>query len=343
MPRIASFLASGTEIAVALGLQDDVVGISHECDWPPDVLGRPRMSRPRFSTGGLTSGEIDQALRDAMAQHGSAYEVDEALLAELKPDVILTQAVCEVCAVPTPGVRDIVQRGGMHADVVSLDAHSVQDILDSIIQVGAATGAEGQAADVVAALGERISVVRNAVKDTPRPRVLAIEWLDPPFAPGHWVPEMIEIAGGENLVGEAGAHSTQTTWDALGNLDPDVLIIMPCGYDLHATRRDAAAAAEQLKRAAPRAIEQGRAYVVDGSAYFNRSGPRFVTGIEILAGLLHPEKFAAPPEDTAEQWNAPEGDSAPQAEDARQQEDAPQQEDARQQKDAPQQEDARQE
>jgi iron complex transport system substrate-binding protein len=303
MPRIASFLASGTEIAVALGLQEQVVGISHECDWPPDVLDRPRMSRPRFNPEGLTSGEIDQALRDTMAEHGSAYEVDEALLADLKPDVVLTQAVCEVCAVPAPGVRDVVQRGGMDANVVSLDAHTVQEILDSVIQVGAATGAEGQAADVVAALGERINVVRNAVRDAPRPRVLAIEWLDPPFAPGHWVPEMIEIAGGENLLGEPGAHSTQTTWDELHGMDPDVLIIMPCGYDLQATKRDAAAAAEHLRAAAPRAISEGRAWVVDGSAYFNRSGPRVVTGIEILAGILHPDCHPALPEGTAERWS----------------------------------------
>jgi iron complex transport system substrate-binding protein len=302
MPRIASFLASGTEICVALGLQDAVVGISHECDWPPDVLDRPRLSRPRFDPTKLTSGEIDRAVRDAMAEHGSAYAVDEALLAELRPDVVLTQAVCEVCAVPTPGVRELVARRRLGADVVSLDAHTVQDILDSIIQVGAATGAEGQAADVVAGLDARIAAVRQAVQHERRPRVLAIEWLDPPFAPGHWVPEMIEIAGGENLIGVAGAHSTETTWDELRGLDPDVLIIMPCGYDLAATRRDAAAAADRLRDVAPRAIDAGRAFVVNGSAYFNRSGPRFVTGIEILAGLLHADRFAAPPSDTAAPW-----------------------------------------
>jgi iron complex transport system substrate-binding protein len=302
MPRIASFLASGTEIAVALGLQDSIVGISHECDWPPDVLDRPRMSRPRFEPAGMTSGEIDRALRAAMAEHGSAYEVDETLLAELRPDIVLTQAVCEVCAVPTPGVRELIGRRGIGADVVSLDAHTVQDILDSIIQVGAATGAEGQAADVVAGLAARIGAVRAGVERAPRPRVLAIEWLDPPFAPGHWVPEMIEIAGGENLVGRAGAHSTQLTWGELRGLDPDVLIIMPCGYDLAATRKDADAAADRLRDVAPRAIDEGRAFIVDGSAYFNRSGPRFVAGIEILTGLLHPELFPAPAPETAEHW-----------------------------------------
>lgn len=303
--RIASFLASGTEICVALGLQDAVVGISHECDWPPEVLDRPRLSRPRFDPAGLSSGEIDRALRDAMAAYGSVYAVDDALLKELAPDIVLTQAVCEVCAVPTPGVRELVAREGIGAEVVSLDAHTVQDILDSIVQVGAAAGAEGQAADVVAALTERIDRVRLAVRDAPRPRVLAIEWLDPPFAPGHWVPEMIEIAGGENLVGEVGSHSLQTTWDALTGLDPDVLIIMPCGYDLAATKQDADRAASQLHDVAPRAIAGGRAFIVDGSAYFNRSGPRFVTGIEILAGLFHPGLYDAPLSDTAAAWQPP--------------------------------------
>lgn len=300
--RIASFLASGTEICVALGLQDSVIAISHECDWPPDVLDRPRLSRPRFDPSGMSSREIDGALRQAMQEHGSVYEIDEDLLTQLSPDIILTQAVCEVCAVPTPGVRDLVARRGMSANVVSLDAHTVQDILDSIVEVGAVTDATGQAADVTADLQARIENVRHAVAGARRPRVLALEWLDPPFAPGHWVPEMIEIAGGENLVGTAGSHSTQTTWGALKDLDPDTLIIMPCGYDLAATKRDADAARARLRNVAPRAIDSSRAYIVDGSAYFNRSGPRFVTGIEILAGLLHPDVYAAPAAGTAQLW-----------------------------------------
>ncbi|HEX6132994.1 MAG TPA: cobalamin-binding protein [Longimicrobiales bacterium] len=300
--RIASFLASGTEICVALGLQESIIAISHECDWPSEVLDRPRVSRPRFDPAGMTSGAIDAALRRVMVEHGSAYAIDEELLTQLAPDVILTQSVCEVCAVPTPGVRELVDRRGIPANVVSLDAHTVEDILDSIVQVGAATHATGEAADVVADLRARIGRVRNAVEDGTRPRVLAIEWLDPPFAPGHWVPEMIEIAGGTNLAGAAGSHSTQTTWDELGGLDPDVLVIMPCGYDLEATKRDAAAARDRLRGIAARAVDGGRAFVVDGSAYFNRSGPRFVNGIEILAGLLHPELFDGPPAGTAEKW-----------------------------------------
>ena len=300
--RIASFLASGTEIAVALGLQDSIVAISHECDWPPGVLDRPRISRPRFDPTNLDSGAIDRALRATMLEHGSVYEIAERLLAELQPDIVLTQAVCDVCAVPTPGVCDVVARRGIDATVISLDAHTVRDILDSILQLGAATGTSGQAADVVSAIEARMSAVRDAVDHAPRPRVLALEWLDPPFAPGHWVPEMIEIAGGVNLSGVAGSHSTQISWQELAGLDPDVLIIMPCGYGLEASRRDAEEARAQLQRVAPRAIETGHAFVVDGSAYFNRSGPRFITGIEILAGLMHPNLVPPPTPEVASRF-----------------------------------------
>jgi iron complex transport system substrate-binding protein len=303
--RIASFLASGTEIAHALGLGDSVVGISHECDFPAELLDRPRLSRPRFDPTGLDSGAIDRAVRDAMMQHGSVYEVDGRLLERLRPDVVLTQAVCEVCAVPTPGVIDEVKSRGVGARVESLDAHTLGDILASIIQVGRATGVEERAHVLAATLRARIDDVRAAVRGAERPRVLAIEWLDPPFLPGHWVPEMIEAAGGDNLMGDAGAHSEQAEWAALEGLDPDVLLLMPCGYGLEASAADADRHAERLALVAPRAIEAGRAYVVDGSAYMNRSGPRVVDGIELLAGLLHPERVAPPPPDRAAVWRLP--------------------------------------
>lgn len=308
-PRVASFLASGTEIAVALGLQDSIVAISHECDWPPEVLDRPRLSRPRFDAASMSSGEIDRALRASMTEHGSVYAIDEELLVAVKPDVVLTQGVCEVCAVPTAGVAEVLGRRGIDAKVVSLDAHTVQDILDSIVQVGAATGAAGQAADVVADLEARVGRVRSSVKASPRPRVLAMEWLNPPFAPGHWVPEMIDIAGGHSLTGSPGGRSREQSWEDLEGLDPDVLVLMPCGYGLEATKHDADAVADRLARVAPRAIAEGRAFVVDGSAYFNRSGPRFVMGIEILAGLLHPEVFSPPPAGTAEPYGGRAPDS----------------------------------
>lgn len=300
--RIVSLLASGTEIVCALGLQDALVGISHECDHPPEVLDRPRVSRPRFDPETMTSAEVDRAVRRAMAEHGSVYAIDGDRLEALDPDLVLTQAVCEVCAVPTAGTREVLRERDLGAEVASLDAHGIEEIFGSIEQVGLAAGVEGRAGEVVARLRSRLAAVREAVAGAEPPRVLALEWLDPPFAPGHWVPEMVRLAGGENLAGDEGAPSAQLAWEDVDGLDPDVLVVMPCGYGTEASRRDADAHADRLLAVAPRAIEEERAFVVDGSSYFNRSGPRVVTGVEILAGLLHPERRPAPPPGTAEAW-----------------------------------------
>lgn len=300
--RIASLLASGTEIIAALGLEDRLIAISHECDHPAHVLDRPRLSRPRFDPSGMTSGAIDRAVREAMAEHGSVYTIDADRLELLDPELILTQAVCEVCAVPTPGVREALAQRGLSAEVLSLDAHTLEEILNSIELVGSATGQESAARELNARLRARVRRVAEAVAGAPYPRVLALEWLDPPFAPGHWVPEMIATAGGENLIGKAGGHSHEVAWEAVEKLDPDVLLIMPCGYGVEASLTDADHHAERLRRVAPRAIDEGRAFAVDGSSYFNRSGPRVFDGVEILAGLLHPDRFAEPPADAWKRW-----------------------------------------
>jgi len=210
MPRVASLLASATEIVHALGLRDQLLAISHECDYPPDVLHLPRLSKPRFDPDGLSSAEVDRAVRAALEEHGSVYQIDEAALIQLDPDIILTQAVCEVCAVPTHGVLDLVARHGCSAQVLSLDAHTVEEIFHTILQVGEALGARDRAAALVQSYRDRLQHVRGAVADRPRPRVLAIEWLDPPFAPGHWVPEMVMLAGGENMVAKPGV--TPCNW-----------------------------------------------------------------------------------------------------------------------------------
>lgn len=303
--RIVSLLASGTEIVDALGLGECLVGISHECDHPPQLLDRPRVSRPRFDPEGLTSGEIDAAVRRAMAEHGSVYEIDAAVLEKLDPDIIITQAVCEVCAVPTGGVREVLGARGIEAEVVSLDAHTIDDILASVTQVARAAGSPEIARDAGGSLRRRLDAVRAAVRDADPPRVLGIEWFDPPFAPGHWVPEMIELAGGRNLAGEAGQPSREVSWDEMGDLDPDALLLMPCGYGLDAAREDADMHAQRLEGVASRAIAEGRAWVVDASSYFNRSGPRFVTGVEILGGLLHPDRLPAPDPAAAAVWSPP--------------------------------------
>jgi iron complex transport system substrate-binding protein len=300
--KIVSLLAAATEILCELGLEDELVGISHECDHPPEALDRPRISKPAFDLSGKNSGAIDQAIREGASFRNDLYEIDVDQLRELSPHLILAQAVCEVCAVPTEGARNAVRAAEIEAEVLSLDAHSIRDVLESVRLIGEATGTAGRAEAVVADLRQRSHEVTRAVAGAPRPRVLALEWLDPLFVPGHWVPEMIDLAGGECVAGEAKGRSVETTEEELAESDPDVLLIMPCGYGLAATRRDAAEHAELLARLAPRAIDGGRAFVVDGSAYFNRSGPRIVDGIEILGGLLHPELLALPMAGAADTW-----------------------------------------
>jgi len=289
--RIVSLLASGTEIAYALGIGDAVVGISHECDHPPEALDRPRLSRARFDPTSLDSGAIDAAVRQAMQQYGSVYAVDVERLAAVAPDLILTQGVCEVCAVPTLSAQEAAAALDPAPAVLSLDAHDIAGILGSIRDVGRAAGVGDRAEALVASLEQRIDVVRRRVAGRPRPRVLALEWLDPPFAPGHWVPEMIELAGGINLVGATAQRSRQVAWSDVSGLHADVLLVMPCGYGLAASRDDADRHRDQLRAVAADAIDAGRAFVVDGSSYFNRSGPRVAGGVEILAALLHPDAY----------------------------------------------------
>lgn len=289
--RIASLLASATEIVCALGLDEALVAISHECDYPAHVLDRPRVSRPRFDPAGLSSAAIDAAVREALADHGSVYVLDEAALREARPDLILTQDVCEVCAVPTSLAHQAARVLGKQARVLSLDAHSVDGILGTIVAVGEAAGVRDRATALVRALRGRLDAVAHRVAARRRPRVLVLEWLDPVFVPGHWGPEMVTLAGGENLAGDAGLRSRQTSWDDVAQLDPDVLMVLPCGYGVAQARAEADLHRVRLLAVAPNAACAGRIWVGDGSAYFNRSGPRVVDGVELLAAAFHPDGF----------------------------------------------------
>lgn len=301
--RIASLLATGTEIVYALGLGDSLVGISHECDYPPEVHSKPRISRPRFDPTGRDSGEIDRSVRETMERYGSVYEVDADLLRDLAPDVLLAQAVCDVCAVPTSLAETAARAIERTPSVLSLDAHTIDDVLGSVRIVGDALGVAERADRVIAAMRNRVAAVQASVADAPRLTVLALEWLDPPFLPGHWTPEMIELAGGTPLVAKTGVRSRAVQWETLIGLDPDVLLVVPCGYSLEAARRDADRHGTRLAKVAGRALRERRAFVADGSAYFNRSGPRVVDGIEILAALLHPDRFRSVALDgRAERW-----------------------------------------
>lgn len=287
---IVSLLSSATEIVYELGLQDRLVAISHECDHPLEALGLPRASRSRFDPAGLTSGEIDAAVRRCMAEFGSVYEVDRALLRDLRPDLVLTQGVCEVCAVPTGSVLDAVRELPGAPAVLSLDAHTLDGILDTVRQVAEAAGEPRRGQEAVDRLRGRMDRVAEAVAHRPRPRVLALEWLEPPFAPGHWVPEMVERAGGENLLGRAGGHSVQVPWSAVEGLDPELLLLLPCGYDLEHARADAERNRGRLRALAGGLADSGRVWV-GHSAFFSRSGPRVVQGMEALAAVFHPDAF----------------------------------------------------
>jgi iron complex transport system substrate-binding protein len=300
--RIVSMLSSATEILYELGLGDRLVGISHECDYPPEALELPRASRSRFDPTGLSSGEIDAAVRRSMEEHGSVYEVDVEALTRLQADLVLTQAVCEVCAVPTGSV--VAATSGMRnpPKIASLDAHTIDGIIESVQQVADAAGYPERGRQVTDSMRARLDAVRRRVAGRERPRVLFLEWLDPPFSPGHWVPEMVEIAGGDLLVGVAGERSEQTEWDVLARLDPDVMLVEPCGYDLTQARHDADRHRERLRTIAGRATRAGRAWLLH-SSYYSRSGPRVIEGVEALAALLHPEASGTEPDPRiAERW-----------------------------------------
>ena len=289
--RIASLVPSATEIIYALGLGGRVVGVSHSCDYPADAPTKTVLSRPRFVPDGLSSGAIDAAVRRTLQRFGSVYEIDADRLAGVRPDLLLTQGVCEVCAVPTHDAQAAAARLACCPTVLALDAHDLAGVLSSIRSVGRAGGVPERAERSVRHIEHRIVAVQERVAGRVQARVLALEWLDPPFVPGHWVPEMVALAGGSLLRGTAGRPSFAVGWEELAGLDPDVLIVMPCGFSLAAADADADHYRAALRAVAPRAIAAGRAFVVDASAHFSRPGPRVAEGVELLAALLHPAAF----------------------------------------------------
>lgn len=286
--RIVSLLPSATEIVCALGLGERLVGISHSCDYPAEVIDKPRVSRPHAAFDGLSSAEIDLAVHHALRDHGSVYAIDREGVAALAPDLVLTQGICDVCAVPEQQAVAALADLPSPPRVLTLDAHDVSAILAGIRDVGRAAGAERQAASCVAEMESRIAAVRRRVADRPRPRVLALEWLDPPYVPGHWVPELVALAGGDLVAGVTRRPSRRVQWDELRSADPDLLLLMPCGFGLEETRREAERYRDALKDVAPRAFATGRVHCLDASSYFSRSGPRIVDGLEMLEMAIFP-------------------------------------------------------
>lgn len=293
MTRIASLLPSSTEMVFALGAGDQLVGVSHECDFPPEAVGLPVLTRNRVSTEG-SSGEIDARVRDALTRALAVYDVEEQRLAELRPDVIVTQDLCEVCAVSFADVeRAVAKLAGPQCRIVSLSPTRLDEVFDGLRQVAAAIGTEARAEARIAEYRARMSDIadRAAALGT-QPRVLTIEWLDPVMIGGTWMPELVRLAGGEALVSEPGDHAPTLDEAALGELEPDVVLIKPCGFRLPRTRDELGPLRQLLARLDWPAWRSGSIWLADGNAFFNRPGPRLVESLEILAACVHPEAFA---------------------------------------------------
>jgi iron complex transport system substrate-binding protein len=273
----------------ALGLGADVVGVTHECDFPTAALELPRVTRDVLPAG-LSSAQIDAAVKERTLAGDSIYELDVEQLHALGPELIVTQALCAVCAVSYDDVRAIAEELDTHPQVISLDPHTVGEVLGDARTLAEATGAKDAAVELVRDASARIDRVRLAVRGAKRPRVAALEWLDPPFVAGHWTPQLIEYAGGEDVLGFAGEPSEERSWVQIAAAQPDVVIVMPCGFDDELAYREA-----EMQRDALAAVGAGEVVAVDAAAYFSRPGPRIIDGLELLAHILHPDLVAQAP------------------------------------------------
>jgi iron complex transport system substrate-binding protein len=294
--RIASLVPSATEMLFALGLGGDVVGVTHECDYPPEVIGKPVVTHSVHDLSSASSRDIHRLVTDSMHGGSSLYALDEEALAAARPDLILTQELCRVCAVSYREVNEVARAISADITVVSLEPTSIEGILHTITTVGSMTEAEDAAIELVESLRERLRAVEETVQKRREtrgrtPRVVGLEWLDPPFATGHWVPEQIRRAGGWDVLGADGDRSRETTWLDVIDVDPEMLLVMPCGFHLSET--------VAAWRAMPRppdfdeiaAVRREMVFALDGSAYFSRPGPRVIDGIELLAEIFDPDAF----------------------------------------------------
>jgi iron complex transport system substrate-binding protein len=288
--RVASLLPSATEMVHFCGAGEALVGVTHECDYPPGVERLPHLTSSKIERHDMTSAEIDAAIGRHLTDTGSIYALDAKLLAELAPDLIITQGLCDVCAVSMDLLGEALAGLEKEPEVLSLDPTSLRAVLDDALRVGGYLGCGEKARAEVAVLEERLARVEGAVAGLPRPRVGCIEWLDPPFSAGHWVPEMVRVAGGEEILAESGEPSARLGWDEVFGAAPEVLVLMPCGFDAQRT-------VEEARRVLPElsgwddlpAVKHGRVWAVDANSYFSRPAPRLVEGVEILARILHPQ------------------------------------------------------
>jgi iron complex transport system substrate-binding protein len=288
--RIVSLLPSATEIVYALGLGADLVGVTFECDEPPSARAEKAVVVGGRDTRGMAPSEIDAYVKERLAAGGDLYTLHAGALAALDPELILTQDLCRVCALPSDHVEDALDHLGCRSDVLSLDPHTLDEVFGTFRAVGSAAGVPERADDLVARLQARLDRVASAVAGRPRTRVVAVEWVDPPFTAGHWVPDLIRAAGGEPVAARPGARSIETTWTAFAAAEPDVALVTPCGFHLDGAARQAATVAAHFPDAA--------VWAIDGDGLVVRPGPRLVDGVEAIAAVLHPDAVPRPPAGT---------------------------------------------
>jgi len=291
--RVVSLLPSATEIVYALGVEP--VGVSHECDYPPAANEQPAVNRSRVDPD-ATSTEIDRQVQDA-EESGGVYEIDRETLAELDPDLVISQGICDVCAVDEVRVREAVAELGLDCEVLTTDPHSLADVFADIERVGAAMDREDRAAELVDDLQQRVDRVQERAAGVERPRAAVLDWIDPVMVAGHWVPGMVDLAGGAYGMAERGARSRPREWADVRAYDPEALVAAPCGFGVDQTVRDLPALTDREGWDDLTAVREGRVYVVDGHHYVNRPGPRLVDTLEFLGWCLHPDDFDRPPAD----------------------------------------------
>jgi iron complex transport system substrate-binding protein len=296
--RIVSFLPSATEMACALGLGDRLMGITHECDYPPEIQGKPIVVRSVLPTERMSQAEIDAAVSERLRKGLSLYQVDEELMREIGPDLILTQNLCQVCAPSGNEVSHLLKSLPSNPQALWLTPQSLEQIFENLRELGQATGRSQQAETLIGQGRARLETIAATTREVPRPRVFCMEWIDPVYCSGHWVPEMVRIAGGRDELAREGAYSVRIPWGDVLHWAPEVLVVMPCGLDL----QKALAEAQQLLRypgwSELPAVRADRVYAVNANSYFARPGPRVVDGAELLAHIIHPDLFA---------WNGPPG------------------------------------
>ncbi|MDP9299139.1 MAG: cobalamin-binding protein [Actinomycetota bacterium] len=298
--KIVSLLPSATEIVYALGLGDDLVGVTDECDFPPDAVTKPVVSRSALPQGRpMSSREIDAVVRQRVEGDGALYVLDRDLLRRERPDVILTQDLCRVCAVPSGEVQRALDELGLpDAKVISLDPNTLDEVIDQLEVVGKQLDRTDRGVELATTMRSRVEKVRETARRLPTIGVFCLEWAEPPFAAGHWVPEMVEAVGATNLIGAKGESSRTVTYREIRDANPEVIVFMPCGYYLEEAEEEAERTFQHPELADTPAARNGNVFAVDATSFFSRPGPRIVDGLEILAWAVHPEAYAEPPSGT---------------------------------------------